>query len=614
MIYQNVFSEKVLSFYNDHACSRFVNEIYTTPIRCESGGGTGQAGLTEPLVPRIRRAAEGPNTITFVGSAAGGVDADPVTVSWAQLHQDALSVAASLQARGVKPGDHVALMGPTTRPLVTAIQGIWLAGGCVLMLPLPMRLASLEEFMLQTRAHMSHGDVELLLLDPDLAPYLDTKEDDPPVVLLNDIQPGPDRPSAADFKAVPDDPHRLAILQFTSGSTAEPKGVMLPHHVVGANIDGMVEAAEVIAEDTFFSWLPLYHDMGLIGLLTVPMTSGCSLVLAAPQDFLARPGDWMRWMHDFKATVTSGPNFSWVLATRALKRMCDTGNPLDLSAVRLALNGAEPVDPEAVDKFVAAAGPHGFHPGAVFCAFGMAEVAIGGSFPPPMRGMACDYAERAALEKEGVARPANPTLATTRRLPLLGRPVPGLEMRICDQGSGEVLGEREVGELEIRGTSVTTGYYNRPDLTEFLFYDGWLRTGDLAYFVGGPDGGPPELVICGRIKDVIIISGRNVFPEDLERAIGTLDDVRAGNVIAFGVDGSKGKETIVVVAEVRTERPKEVRRAIRGRVIDVCATPPRDIVLVQPGTLPKTSSGKLQRSLCRKQYLAKELKRIESAE
>jgi len=611
MFNQDTGYHKELLFFFDRLSHRITFADYSAPVpRRESGQAAGNT-LAEPLGPRLRRVAEGSNTITFVGSAAGGTDAPPVTLSWSELRLEALAVAASLQARGVKPGDHVALMGPTTRPLIAAVQGIWLAGGCVLMLPLPMRLASLEEFMLQTRAHMSHGDASMLLLDPDLAMYLDTREGDPPVVMLDQVQPGPGRPASADYIEVPDDPHRLAILQFTSGSTAEPKGVMLPHHVIGANIDGMVQAAELDKEDIMFSWLPLYHDMGLIGLLTVPMTIGCSLVLAAPQDFLARPGDWLRWMHEYKVTVTSGPNFSWVLATRALKRMNDSEERLDLSAIRIALNGAEPVDPDAVDNFVVAAEGHGFRPGAVFCAFGMAEVAIGGTFPPPMRGMACDYVDRIALEKEGVARTADPKQDSTRRLPLLGRPIPGLQMRVCDPATGEELEERRVGELEIRGTSVTPGYYKRPDLSTSLFHDGWLRTGDLAYFVGGPDGGPPELIICGRIKDLIIISGRNVFPEDLERAIGALDDVRAGNVIAFGVEGSKGKENIVVVAEVRTERPMEVRRAIRGRVIDVCAAPPRDVVLVQPGTLPKTSSGKLQRSLCRKQYLAKELQTID---
>ena len=580
----------------------------------ETGGrGGGDAGgpLAEPLLPRIRRAASSPYGITFVGSAAGGPGAKPVTISWVQMHQEALAVAASLQARGVVPGDHVALLGPTTRALVTAIQGIWLAGGCVIVLPIPLRFTSLEDFMKQTRLQLQHGEARMLLLDPSLAAYCRPEPGDPPVVMLNEIQPGPGKPTAKDYRDVPDDPHRLAVLQFTSGSTAEPKGVMLPHHVIGANLDGMIQAAKVTLEDILVSWLPLYHDMGLIGFLIVPMTVGCSLVLAAPQDFLSRPGDWMQWMSDYGGTITAGPNFSWVLATRALKRLGGEEKSLDLSRVRIALNGAEPIDPDAVDEFVATAAKFGFRPGAVFCAFGMAEVAIGGSFPEPMRGMACDVVDRTGLEIEGVARPVPSDLPTARRLPLLGRPIPGLEMRICNPVTGEVLKERRVGELEIRGTSVTSGYYRRPELNAALFRDGWLRTGDLAYFVPGPDGGPPELVICGRIKDMIIVSGRNIYPEDIERAVGALEGVRTGNVIAFGVEGYRRKESIVVVAEVRSGDPAELRRKIRRCVLGVCGVTPADIVMVRPGTLPKTSSGKLQRSLCKKQYLRKQLKPIE---
>lgn len=569
--------------------------------------------LAESLLPRIHRAAAGPHAVTFIGSASGGAGAAPVRVSWKQLHEDARAAAAALQARGVAPGDHVAILGPTSRALVTAVQAIWLVGGCMIMLPIPLRFTSVEDFMEQTRALLKSGDVSMLLIDPEMAAFYEPAPGDPPVVSLSDIQPGAEgAPPAGDYQAVDDDPCRLAVLQFTSGSTSQPKGVMLPHHVIGANIDGMIEAAGVNIDDIMVSWLPLYHDMGLIGLLTVSMTVGCSLLLASPLDFMNRPADWMRWMSEYRGTITAGPNFSWVLANRALNRMNDTGERLDLSSIRIALNGAEPVDPVAVENFVASAVPHGFRPGAEFCAFGMAEVAIGGSFPPPMRGLVCDAVDRAALETESVARPADPDLSTTRRLPLLGRPVPGLEMRICDLSTGEPKGEREVGELEIRGPSVTTGYYGRPDLTTALFEDDeWLRTGDLAYFVEGPGGGAPELVICGRIKDVIIISGRNIYPEDIERAVGTIEGVRAGNIIAFGVESARRKEQIVIVAETRGADLPEVRRAIRRRVIEVSEVPPRDIVLVQPGTLPKTSSGKLQRSLCRKQFLGKELKVVD---
>ncbi|HSW35296.1 MAG TPA: AMP-binding protein [Candidatus Limnocylindrales bacterium] len=563
--------------------------------------------LAETLVPRIRRAAQGPGVAIFVASAAGS--SEPVKVPWSQLHEEAIAVAANLQARGVCPGDHIAILGLTTRALVTTLQGIWLAGACVIMIPIPLRLNSMEEFMRQTRAHLYHGDAKLLLLDSDLASFYEAKPGDPPVILLSDLQPGPGHPTASDFTEVADDPHRLAILQFTSGSTSEPKGVMLPHHAVGANIDGINKIVTVSkSDDVLVSWLPLYHDMGLIGVLCTSMTIGCSLVLSAPQDFLSRPANWMRWMSEYNGTLTAGPNFSYVLAARALQRMSDSGEYLDLSKVRLALNGAEPIDPDTVEIFINAAGKHGFRPGAIFCAFGMAEVTIAGSYPPVMRGMVCDTVDRIALESERVARPAEPTLPTSRRFPLLGSPMPGLEMRICHPETGLVLGEREAGELQIRGNSITTGYYKRPDLTDALFQDDWIHTGDLGYLVKGPNNGPLELVLCGRLKDLIIIGGRNIYPEDIERAVGAIEEVRTGNVIAFSVDTKKGKESIVVVAEVRTGNLKEVRRNIRKQVIGVCAVPPRDIMLIQPGTLPKTSSGKLQRSLCRKQYMLRELK------
>lgn len=565
----------------------------------------------KPLLSSIRSAAGGRGTITFVGSAAGSSAEDAVTLTWGQLHDEALAMAAALQARGVKPGDHLALLGPTTRSLVTAIQAVWLAGASVSMLPIPMRFSSVEEFANQSRSLMKHGDISMLLLDPALSAYHEARPEDPPVVLLNELDPGSGSFSAADYREVPADPERLAVLQFTSGSTADPKGVMLPYRVLEANIAGMIAAARIVTADIFVSWLPLYHDMGLIGLLTVPMACGCSLVLAAPQDFLGRPADWLRWINDYRGTVTSGPNFSWVLAARALRRMTGSGELLDLSPVRIALNGAEPVDPAVVETLIEAAGPHRFRPEAVFCAFGMAELSLGGTFPPPLRGPANDAVDRRTLEKDGLARPAGPDDGEIRRFPLLGTPIPGLKMRIRDLETGFYRSLREVGELEIKGTSVMTGYYKRPDLNSSLINDGWLKTGDLAYFVEGPGGGPPELVICGRLKDVIIIAGRNIFPEDIERAVGTVEGVRAGNVIAFGVEGSKRKETIVVVAEVRSDHPGAVRRAIREKVIAVVGYPPRDTLTVQPGTLPKTSSGKLQRSLCRRQYLENELKILE---
>jgi fatty-acyl-CoA synthase len=555
---------------------------------------------TGSVIDRLEVSADAPTGVRFVGSSVVPAEG-PAYVSWREIHDDARAVGATLQAMGLVPGDHVAILGPTSRALMTIIRGCWMSGMASMVLPLPMRMASLDAFVEGTRARIRHGDAKLVLIDDQLAAFYETAPGDPPTMSMNAVLPGPGRPSGDRLEIPPHDPERLVILQYTSGSTSEPKGVMIPDRVLTANVDASCAAAELDTAEVMVSWLPLYHDMGLVGFLSIPMLNGVELVQAGPQDFMAHPGHWMQWISDWKGTATAGPNFAWVLATRALKRMTD----IDLSTLTLALSGAEPVDPNAVEAFVTAAAPFGFSAGSIFPAFGMAEVAIGGAFPPRHRGLRCDDVDRVVMERERVARPVDsgstdPEVAV-RRLPLLGKAVPGLEMRVVDPETRVDLPERQVGELLLRGTSVTPGYYKRPEATRAMFHEGWLCTGDLAYLLDG------ELVICGRIKDVIIVGGRNVFPEDIERAVGSLDGVRAGNVIAFGVDGYKGKETVVVVAEVKTDDPDSVRQAIHHAALEVSGLPPRDVMLVRPGTLPKTSSGKLQRAKCRESYLADEL-------
>ncbi len=369
---------------------------------------------------RLEAAADGRGTITFVGAAAGDERVD--RVEWARLHEEARAMAAALQARGVAPGSHVAVIGPTSRALVTALQATWLAGGAVVALPLPMRLGSIEEFVEQTRGRIAHADAEVVVVDPDLAPFLDPPPEGAAVVRLDDLAAEATRLSPARLVRPSDDPDRLTILQFTSGSTSDPKGVMLPDRCIGANVDAIASALGISDADRAVSWLPLYHDMGLIGLLMTPMLTGFELVLGAPTDFLASPGIWLEWISEYRGTITAGPNFSYALAARALRR----AQGLDLSSWRLALNGAEPVDPAAVEAFCAAAAPHGFDAKAAFPVFGMAEATLGVTFPDVGVGMEVDTVDRIALEHERYAAPTAEGAADSRRLAMLGRPLDGL--------------------------------------------------------------------------------------------------------------------------------------------------------------------------------------------
>lgn len=551
------------------------------------------AGVPVALRARLEAAADSPATVTFVAGDPTGDGYRLQTATRSELHDDARRLGATLGALGARPGAPVALIGPTSRALATAIEATWLVGATVVVLPLPMRLGSIEAFVSQTRARVRHAGAAVVIVDDALAELFTPVPGDPPARRLGAVLADAAGRRPDHCPTPRPDPERLAVLQYTSGSTADPKGVMIPERCLLANLDAMAERAVLEPRaDRVVSWLPLYHDMGLVGLFGGALLTGTDLVLAGPQDFLAAPARWLSWMSELGGTITAGPNFAYALATRALRR----AGPLDLRRWRIALNGAEPIDPDTFAAFLDAAAPAGMDPAAAFCAYGMAEATLGVTFPDPGTGMAVDAVRRPVLERDRYAAPADPTEPATRRLPRLGRPLAGLEVRVVDPATGQWRRDREVGEVELRGTSVTPGYLRDPATTAATIRDGWLRTGDLGYRVDG------ELVLCGRLKDVIIIGGRNIYPEDVERAVAGVDGIRAGNVIAFGTAGRRGREAVVVVAETRHDDPSDLHDAVVRRVVDAVGVPPAEVVFVRPGTLPKTSSGKLQRSLCRSRY------------
>ena len=519
-------------------------------------------------------------------------DADGVNdeTTWAGIHAGAQRLAGGLQAWGVLPGDRVGVLGFTSRPVVETVFGVLMAGATVVMLPLPMRLAGPEAFLAQTRRRLAASRARLLVVDDFFAAQYEPGPGAPTMVTTTALSAG-----GAAFETVPVHGGDLAVLQFTSGSTAEPRAVRLPHASISANVAAITGAAEVDpATDSVASWLPLYHDMGLIGMLFTTAVTGMTLSVCPPQAFLSRPPMWMEAVSEFRTSLITGPNFAYALATRRLSRSSD----LDLSCLRLALNGAEPVNTDTFDAFVEAGAAHGMSRSVPLCVYGLAEATLAVTFPLPGSGLRVDAVDRHVLEADHSAVPAR-SPEGAKRLAGLGLPLRGVAVRVVDDAGREV-GERQVGEVLVAGSSLMEGYDGHPDATAAVLSDGWLHTGDYGYTAGG------DLFVCGRKKDLIIVGGRNVWPEDVEAAAHTVAGVRPGNAIAFAVENPRAREALVLVAETRmddTPSAEAIARTIALTVKAEIGLAPRQVLLVPPGELPKTSSGKLQRNLCRSRYL-----------
>ncbi len=529
-------------------------------------------------------------------------DGGPADLSYAALHREAATVAAALIAQDVLPGDRVAIMLPTCRAYFVTFTAAVLAGAVPVPVYPPARPSQLADHLRRTAGILANAGATMLVTVPEAATLghlLRANVESLRHVVVpesltgatEDELPSLPRPRTDD----------LALLQYTSGSTGQPKGVALAHRNLLANIRVMGQAAAASGSDTFVSWLPLYHDMGLIGAWLGCMYFGVPLVVMSPQAFLIRPSRWLWAIHANRATMSAGPNFAYELCLSKVRD--DEIEGLDLSSWRLAYNGAEPVSPATIERFGDRFAPYGFRREAMTPVYGLAESSVGLAFPPLGRGPVIDRIRRDVFVRSGRAesvRPDEPDL----RFVACGQPLPGHEIRIVD-AAGNELGDRREGRIEFRGPSATAGYYNNAAATRALFHGDWLDTGDLGYLVDA------DLYVTGRIKDMIIRAGRNLHPDELEEAVGNLEGVRKGCVAVFASpDPSGGPERLVVMAETRATRD-DVRAALRSEIaataVDLLGVAPDDVVLAPPRTVLKTSSGKIRRAASRELYAANKI-------
>jgi fatty-acyl-CoA synthase len=546
---------------------------------------------------------------TLVATAAGrgqqrgmvtGEPKEPVRRTWAEVHQEARRIAGGLVAGGFRRGTAVGVLAAAPALIAPTVQAVWLAGGSVTMLHQPTPRTDLAEWAEDTVRVLGMIGSDLVLLgEPfdQLAPVLEQKGIGFKLITeLAGAEPLDD--------VVGTDEGETALLQLTSGSTADPKAVRITYGNLYSNVKAMVDRAEFDFDtDVMVSWLPTFHDMGMVGFLTVPMTFGVELVKITPVEFLSGPLIWPELITKYGGTTTAAPNFAYAIVGRRMARV-DEDDAYDLSKLRIALNGAEPIDETAVQTFVDAGARFKMPAECVFPAYGMAEATLAVSFAPLFTGLTLDVVEADALEADNRAVPVpegDPRRGTdsVRSFALLGRPLDGLEAEIVND-AGERVGEREVGEIRLRGEAVTPGYLTMEGPVATQDDAGWLNTGDLGYLVDG------QIVICGRRKDVIIMGGRNLYPTDIERAATSVEGVRAGNAVAVRLDAGSRRERFAVVVESKlagdAEAEKNLMKQVSARVRDAVDMRPYAVVVLPAGSLPKTPSGKVKRAATAQQF------------
>jgi fatty-acyl-CoA synthase len=523
-------------------------------------------------------------------------------ISYGKLLEMSLRVAHAYQQRGLRPGDTVAIMLPTCAGFFYAFFGALLAGCVPVPIYPPFRPHQIEAYAKQEAKILQNAEVRILVtfhqaenLSRLLRAFIPSLKNVSTVdSLLETTEKAPIYPRNGDD---------FALIQYTSGSTNTPKGVLLSHQNLLANIRTFGTAIAVSSKDVTISWAPLYHDLGLIGMWLGSLYHGAPLTLMSPLTFLTRPERWLWAMHYHRGTISGGPNFAYELCVRKIEHAQIEG--LDLSSWRLAVNGAEAIQPKTLQKFTEKFARYGFRPEAHFPVYGLAESTVCVATSPLNRGPLIDVVERDALETKSVAIPVtDKTNKNFLEFVACGKAIPEHAMRVVNE-SGEAAPERHVGFIQFKGPSSMQGYYGNPEATQAIYHDGWWDTGDMGYLVD------EEVYITGRKKDMIIKAGRNLYPAEIEELTSQVPDVRKGCVIAFGAtDPERGTESLVVVAETHEKHPQNretIIEKIKEIIIDALDIAPDHVVLVPPRTVPKTSSGKLQRSACKNAWLAGKL-------
>ncbi|WP_291066601.1 AMP-binding protein [Hydrogenophaga sp.] len=520
-------------------------------------------------------------------------DNEQTRISYRQLADASAAVAAGLQRAGLKQRQTVAIMLPTSPAYFYTYLGILRAGGIPVPIYPPARPSQLEDHVRRHTGILESAQTVLMVSVPQamtVARLLQARVPGLRALLSADdllAQAGTPQP-------VPVRSDDTAFIQYTSGSTGQPKGVALTHANLLANIRAMLQVIDARSDDVFVSWLPLYHDMGLIGAWLNSFYVGCPLVVMSPLAFLARPQRWLETISSFGGTLSAGPNFAYELCLSRIGDEALAG--LDLSRWRLAFNGAEPVLASTLSRFQQRFAACGFRPEAMTPVYGLAESSVGLLFPPLGRGPRVDVIERATFEREQRAVPSAATDGGALRFVACGRALPGHEVRIVD-AAGQTLPERTEGRLVFRGPSATQGYWRAPEQSARLFQNGWLDSGDRAY------AAEDDIFVTGRVKDIVIRAGRNLYPQEIEDAVGAVPGVRKGCVAVFGrSDADSGTERLVVLAEIQPRHaraPAELRAAVARAVVDAIGEPADEIILAPPHTVLKTSSGKVRRAACR---------------